>query len=108
MFTLQATTRAGSAKKVMGGSGAGVRKMFATWYNRQNCYTLTRPRNAGYTHKDVIKLMHLKVESRDSGEWVISLNNPGNFMIIGRVVKANVVIQMMSCTYAAELFQQCS
>ena len=63
LFTLQATTRAGSAKKVMGGSGAGVRKMFATWYNRQNCYTLTRPRNAGYTHKDVIKLMHLKVET---------------------------------------------
>ena len=29
-------------------------------------------------------------------------------MIIGRVVKANVVIQMMTCTYAAELFQQCS
>lgn len=60
LFTLQATARAGAAKKVMGGSGAGVRKMFAAWYNRQNCYTLTRPRNAGFTHKDVIKLMHVK------------------------------------------------
>lgn len=63
LFTLQATARAGAAKKVMGGSGAGVRKMFAAWYNRQNCYTLTRPRNAGFTHKDVIKLMHVKVVS---------------------------------------------
>ena len=61
MILFKPTTRDGSVKKVQGGSGAGVRKMFAAWYNRQNCYTLTRPRNAGYTHKDVIKLMHVKV-----------------------------------------------
>ena len=61
MIMFKPTTRDGSVKKVKGGSGAGVKKMFAAWYNRQNCYTLTRPRNAGYTHKDVIKLMHVKV-----------------------------------------------
>ena len=69
MIMFKPTTRDGSVKKVKGGSGAGVKKMFAAWYNRQNCYTLTRPRNAGYTHKDVIKLMHVKV---GTAECVIS------------------------------------
>jgi hypothetical protein len=64
LYTFLRKTKLGGSSdaiKIRGAGGSAVKKLFSQWYNRQNCFTLTRTRKwEGFMHKDVIKLCHIK------------------------------------------------